>query len=72
MALMQKSLAAAERDGHRLVILVGDEPYYGQLGFRRVAPGRITLPGPVDPDRLLVKELVEGAFDGVRGAAKGG
>jgi predicted N-acetyltransferase YhbS len=71
MALMQASLAAAERDGNRLVILVGDEPYYGQLGFRRVAPGRITLPGPVDPNRILVKELVEGAFDGVCGVAKG-
>lgn len=71
-ALMEASLAAAEKDGHRLVILVGDEPYYGRLGFRRVAPGRVILPGPVDPGRLLVKELAPGAFEGVAGLAKGG
>jgi predicted N-acetyltransferase YhbS len=26
------------------------------------------MPGPVDPARLLVAELVDGAFDGVSGA----
>jgi predicted N-acetyltransferase YhbS len=25
------------------------------------------MPGPVDPERLLVAELSEGAFDGVSG-----
>jgi hypothetical protein len=25
------------------------------------------MPGPVDPERLLVAELVPGAFDGVSG-----
>jgi len=29
------------------------------------------LPGPVDPDRLLVLELVDGAFDGVTGMVLG-
>ena len=71
MALMQASLDAALQDGDRLVILVGDEPYYGRIGFRRVPVGRVTLPGPVDPHRLLVRELVEGAFEGVSGAAQG-
>jgi predicted N-acetyltransferase YhbS len=71
MALMQASLDAAMRDGERLVILVGDEPYYGRIGFRKVPVGGVTLPGPVDPHRLLVRELVPGAFDGVSGAARG-
>jgi len=71
MALMQASLDAARKDGDKLVILVGDEPYYGRIGFRRIPPGRVTLPGPVDPLRLLVHELVEGAFEGVSGAARG-
>ena len=57
--------------GHRLVILVGDEPYYGRAGFKKVPRGRIELPGPVDPDRLLVLELVDGAFDGVTGMVLG-
>jgi predicted N-acetyltransferase YhbS len=68
-SLMEASLAAATAAGDGLVILVGDEPYYARIGFRAIEPGRVTLPGPVDPARLLVKELQPGAFDGVRGAA---
>ncbi|MBL8587386.1 MAG: N-acetyltransferase [Methylobacteriaceae bacterium] len=67
-ALIERSLAAARAAGHRLVLLVGDEPYYGRMGFARVPPGRLVMPGPVDPARLLVCELVEGAFAGVTGA----
>ena len=59
-------IAAAHEDakaaGIALVVLVGDEPYYARLGFMRVPRGQITLPGPVDPDRLLAVELVEGAL----------
>jgi predicted N-acetyltransferase YhbS len=72
LALMHASLAAATKDGQKLVILVGDEPYYRRVGFVRVPPGQVTLPGPVDPMRLLVKELADGAFEGVRGMARGG
>jgi predicted N-acetyltransferase YhbS len=43
-----------------LVLLVGDEPYYGRLGFRRIPWGQITIPGPVDPNRLLAAELRPG------------
>jgi predicted N-acetyltransferase YhbS len=68
LALMQKALATAEARGDRLVFLVGDEPYYARAGFRVVSPpGRIRLPGPVDPKRVLVRELAPGAFDGVAG-----
>jgi predicted N-acetyltransferase YhbS len=69
-ALMKAALDAAKADGHKLVLLVGDEPFYGKLGFRRVPRGQVTLPGPVDPDRLLVSELQPDAFDGVQGAAE--
>ena len=65
--LLEVSLDAARGAGHRLVILVGDEPYYARFGFSRVPAGRITLPGPVDPARLLVCELQPGAFEGVAG-----
>jgi predicted N-acetyltransferase YhbS len=36
------------------VLLVGDEPYYGPLGFARTTPGAVQFPGPVDPARVLV------------------
>jgi predicted N-acetyltransferase YhbS len=66
-ALIERSLNEARKRGHRLVILVGDEPYYGKTGFKPVPPERAVMPGPVDPARLLVAELAEGAFDGVSG-----
>jgi predicted N-acetyltransferase YhbS len=66
-ALIQRALDAARAQGHRLVILVGDEPYYGKCGFRPIPPGTVAMPGPVDPARLLVAELADGAFAGVSG-----
>jgi predicted N-acetyltransferase YhbS len=69
-ALIGKALEAAKAKGHRLVVLVGDEPYYGRSGFKRIAKGLVTMPGPVDPGRLLVAELSPGAFDGVAGAIR--
>src|SRR5215813_4271424 len=36
-ALIERALNAARAGGHRLVVLVGDDPYYGKLGFRRIA-----------------------------------
>jgi predicted N-acetyltransferase YhbS len=65
--LLERALADARANGHRLVLLVGDEAYYGRVGFKPVPKGRATMPGPVDYSRLLVFELVDGAFDGVSG-----
>ena len=69
-ALLDRALSEAQAKGHRLVLLVGDEPYYSRVGFKRVPKGHVTMPGPVDYDRLLVAELVDGAFDGVSGAIR--
>jgi predicted N-acetyltransferase YhbS len=66
-ALMQHTLALARARGERLVILVGDEPYYARVGFRKVPEGRLIMPGHVDPHRLLYLELVEGALDEAEG-----
>ncbi len=66
-ALIERALAEAKAKGHRLVVLVGDEPYYGKCGFKRIPKGQAVMPGPVDPARLLVCELAEGAFAHVKG-----
>lgn len=68
--LLERALGDAKAKGHRLVLLVGDEPYYSRVGFKPVPKGRATMPGPVNYDRLLVAELVEGAFDNVSGAIR--
>jgi predicted N-acetyltransferase YhbS len=69
-ALLDRALHDAKARGHRLVLLVGDEAYYSRAGFRVVPQGRAIMPGPVDYSRLLVAELVDGAFDGVSGAIR--
>jgi predicted N-acetyltransferase YhbS len=66
-ALIARALHDAKAKGHKLVLLVGDEPFYGKIGFKRIAKGQVKMPGPVDPARLLVIELTPGAFDGVSG-----
>ena len=48
------SRRALARDQGRFVLLVGDPPYYGPLGFMPTTLGAITFPGPVDPARVLV------------------
>ncbi|QBR72376.1 GNAT family N-acetyltransferase [Beijerinckiaceae bacterium] len=68
--LVMKSLDAARAAGHKLVLLVGDMSYYGKMGFSPVPPGRLVFSGPVDPKRLLYCELVEGAFEGVKGKVR--
>ncbi len=66
-ALIERALNEARTKGHKLVILVGDEPYYGKFGFKPILPGQAIMPGPVDPARLLVAELIASAFEGVSG-----
>ena len=61
--LIENALARAE--GWDRVMLVGDAPYYGRFGFRKV-PG-VEMPPPTNPERILGRDLSPGAWDGVRG-----
>jgi predicted N-acetyltransferase YhbS len=65
--LVRTSLDAAKKAGHAVVLLVGDEPYYGPLGFSPLPPYAVIMPGPADPRRVLVAGLVEGALEGLNG-----
>ncbi|MDY8109191.1 N-acetyltransferase [Fulvimarina sp. 2208YS6-2-32] len=56
-ALLRLAADAARKQAFAAIYLVGDSPYYGLLGYRVAAPGRISLPRPVDPSRVLVLEL---------------
>jgi predicted N-acetyltransferase YhbS len=68
--LMEVSLERASALAHRLVILVGDPPYYARVGFAPVPLGRMRLPGPVDPGRILYRELVPGALADAKGEVR--
>jgi predicted N-acetyltransferase YhbS len=70
-ALVVRSLEAARKAGAKLAILVGDAPYYARMGFKPAPAGRLQMPGPVDPTRVLYCEIEEGAFEGVSGQVVG-
>ncbi|MDC3401883.1 N-acetyltransferase [Alphaproteobacteria bacterium] len=54
--LMNHALNEIDKDQSRglIVLLIGDLPYYKKSGFE-VAPSGISMPGPVDLRRLLVR-----------------
>ncbi len=65
--LMTTAIEAARTNGHRLIVLVGDEPFFGRFGFKPIPRGDVTMPGPVDPARLLALELVDGSMSDYKG-----
>jgi predicted N-acetyltransferase YhbS len=65
--LVAMALEAAEKAGAPAVVLVGDEPYYGPLGFKQVPRGQISMPRPVDLNRILAVEFTRGAVSRLTG-----
>ena len=68
-SLLHDSLARAKVLDHKLIILIGDAPYYLKTGFQYAPVGQIEMPGPVDPKRLLYLELQVGALMQTHGLA---
>lgn len=54
LALMQEALQHIDAARFSGILLVGDLPYYTRAGFA-VAPSGLSMPGPVDPARLLLR-----------------
>ena len=66
--LIWRCLDLAKTLGWERMILVGDEPYYGRFGFKKLAD--VEMPPPTNPDRLLALELVSGAWSNVSGVVE--
>ncbi|MGJ8628135.1 MAG: GNAT family N-acetyltransferase [Sulfitobacter sp.] len=64
-ALIEQSLDHAPSKEWTRVMLVGDPPYYNRFGFTLLA--NVIMPPPTNPDRVLGRELVPGAWQGVAG-----
>jgi predicted N-acetyltransferase YhbS len=69
-ALIRRACEAATADGHRLILLVGDEAYFSPLGFSAAPTRAVRMPGPVDQGRVLVRALVPGAAEGLAGPVR--
>jgi predicted N-acetyltransferase YhbS len=68
--LIWAGLERARELGYRIVLLVGDEPYYLKFGFTRAFTTKLSLPGPVNLDRFLGLELQPRALAGVSGTVQ--
>ena len=67
LAMSRDCVAACRSIGGAGIVLVGAERFFRPLGFSVVPSGRVSLPGPVNPARLLWLELRPGGFDKVQG-----
>lgn len=63
-SLIGDSLGIAKGRWDR-VLLVGDAPYYGRFGFKKLTG--IRLPPPTNPDRVLGLSLATNAWEKVTG-----
>jgi predicted N-acetyltransferase YhbS len=68
VSLVRAAVDACRIAGGDAVILVGAAPFFQPLGFSVIPKGRVTLPGPVDPERLLWIALHPGGVDALSGA----
>ena len=50
--LLAHSIAAARTTRAQAIVLIGDLPFYGAVGFER-ASHEIAMPGPVEHERIL-------------------
>lgn len=66
-ALMRRAIARARMFGHRVILLVGDAPYYARFGFSAPATANLWMPGRFERDRLLALALNPGALESARG-----
>ena len=66
--LIMQSLERAAKLGWTRVLLVGDAPYYARFGFEKLS--KVRMPPPTNPERILGKELVAGAWQAVTGKVR--
>ena len=65
--LVGHGLARAKRAGEGICVVVGEPAYYAPFGFRNAGGAGLILPGPVEPERFQVIEIVPEALAGVSG-----
>ncbi len=74
-ALVRHSVGVASTahptNGDEFIILVGDQPYYGPVGFSAEWTADVRLPAPVDQKRLLAVALCAGGAEELAGLVRG-
>ena len=68
--LVRQGLEACKKLGYTIVIVVGHPDYYPRFGFKSAREFGLEAPFEVPEDAFLVRELVPGALENVRGMVK--
>ena len=58
--MIDRACEAARAAGETHVFLVGDEPYFGRVGFSGALATGVVMPAPVDQRRVLARDLTGG------------
>ncbi len=66
-SLVSHGLSEAKRLGKRICVVVGAPSYYRPFGFTEAGLAGLALPGPVEPERFQVLEIVTDALQGISG-----
>lgn len=66
LTVTREALEAGKAAGWDAAVLIGAPSYFGEIGFRVVAPGTLIMPGPQDQRRIMVRDLAgdAGALSG--------
>jgi putative acetyltransferase len=65
--LIEAGLNRARELGERIVVLIGHPWYYPRFGFKPAIPLGINYPTSIREEVFMVRELVPGVLDGIRG-----
>lgn len=60
LQVTEAALEAGREAGWPVALLIGAPAYFGRIGFQTVDAGRILMPGPQDPARIMVRALARG------------
>lgn len=67
LSLIEEGILLAKEKKMKVALLVGDAAYYEKAQFYHVDPHKIVMPGPVNLQRLLGREIVKDALQDFQG-----
>ena len=68
--LINYSIKKSRKYGWERAILIGDIQYYKSFGFFQQNNNKIDFPSPTDPQRILLLEIKNNSFNGIKGKVK--
>ena len=68
--LINYSIKESRKYGWERAVLIGDIQYYKSFGFFQQNNNKIDFPSPTDPQRVLLLEIKNNSFNGIKGKVK--